>query len=147
MIRTHLLFGGRHAGAAVLRSLVSQAEARHLLVSQSEKRVVLAFGNLDCSREFALGDGSVGVVMEFGWIVLAVGVVIYAFVSDSSKGHAAIILEGLPRPQPFFQLLRKHRRISCGLESFLRHLAGSLVIAMAVGASANKNRSDHKRAR
>ena len=83
--------------------------------------------------------------MEFGRVVFAVGVIKDPFLGNSRKRHPSVILDRLPRAQAFFQLLRKHRRVPGGLERFLRHLAGGLMIAVAVGTPADKNGSDHQR--
>src|SRR5438105_6918529 len=145
MIRRYLFFGGRQAGAAILRFLMTETQARNLRVSEAEKRVVVAFGNLDRSGELALDNCSVRVVLKFGGIILAVRVVVDSLIRDPRERDACIVLQGLPRPQAFFDLLGKHRGIARLLERFLRHLPGDLVISVAVRAPADKHGSDGER--
>ena len=145
MIRRHFFFGGRQAGAAILRFLMTETQARNLRVSETEKRVVVAFGNLDRSGELALDNCSVRVVLKFGGIILAVRVVVDSLIRDPRERDACIVLQGLPRPQAFFDLLGKHRGIARRLERFLRHLPGDLVISVAVRAPADKHGSDGER--
>src|SRR5947209_1810402 len=106
MVRTHLLFGGRHSSTAVLRSLMTKAKPRYLLIGKTKQRVVLAFGDLHSGRQLALGHCAVGVVVEFRRIVFAVGVIEDSLVGNAREGNAGIVLYRFPRLQAFFQLLR-----------------------------------------
>src|SRR5437879_12794228 len=110
MIRRDFVFGGRQAGAAILRFLMTETQARNLRVSEAEKRDVVAFGNLDRSGELALDNCSVRVVLKFGGIILAVRVVVDSLIRDPRGRDACLGLHGLPRPTPLLYLRRTHRR-------------------------------------
>ena len=85
-------------------------------------------------------------MLKFGGIIFAVRVVKNPLIGDGGKWHECIILERLPGAQSFLDLLGKHGRIARCFESFLRHLAGNLVIAVAVRAASDENGSDDERA-
>src|SRR5438445_7631535 len=97
MVWTHLLFGGRHSSAAVLRSLMTKAKPGHLLVSEAKQRVVLAFGDLNSGRQLAFGHCAVRVVVEFRGIVFAIGVIIDSLVGNARERDAGVVLYWLPR--------------------------------------------------
>ena len=83
--------------------------------------------------------------MKFGRVKFSVCIIKNPLVGDGRERHEGIILYRLPGVQSFFDLFGKHGRVARRFESLLRHLPGNLVIAVAVGATSDKDGSNDER--
>ena len=126
---------------------MAESQARDLLIGQAKPRVVITLGNFNLRRQRTFYQGIVNVVAKLRGIIFAVRIIENSLVCNRRKGDTTIILEDLPWPQAFFDLLRKHIGIPSSLERFLCHLACDLMIAVAIGTSTDEDGSDDERAR
>ena len=74
------------------------------------------------------------------------GVVVDAFLGDAGEGDAGVDLERRPGHEAGGDLVGEHLGIGCGVEDFLRHDSGGLVVAVAVGDVASEDGGDDERA-
>ena len=127
------------AGAAVLGFLLAQALAAELDVRAAEGGVIGAFMDGDGGGGHGVGPLAGNVVVEAHRSPLAGGVVVHALGGDGEGRHAGIDLERRPGEQAGLDLIGKDFGVSGGLEDFLRHFAGDLVLAVAVGDAADED--------
>ncbi len=136
---------GRRGGeAAVLRLLEAESLPRDLLEGACQQRVVVALGDHDARGQHPVDPLAADIVFEAKGIGLVVGVVPDLVVADGEGGHAGVVLQRLPRPQPFADLVREHVRIAGVLERLLRRLPRYLMLPVAVGGSAQEHGRDHQ---
>ena len=74
------------------------------------------------------------------------GVVVDAFFGDAGEGDAGVDLERRPGQEAGGDLVGEHLGVGCGVEDFLCHDSGGLVVAVAVGDVAGEDRGDDERA-
>ena len=131
--------GERDAGAAVLGFLLAEAFSSELDVGAAESGVIRAFGDGEVGGGHGVGPFAGDVVVEAYRRPLAGGVVVHSFGADGEGRHAGIDLERRPGEQAGLDLIGKDSGVPGGLEDFLRHFAGDLVLAVAVGDAADKD--------
>jgi hypothetical protein len=85
------------------------------------------------------------VVIEAHRRPLAGGVVIHSLWGDGEGGHAGIDFERRPGEEAGLDLIGKDGGVASRLEDFLRHFAGDLVLAMAVGDASDEDSGEDQR--
>ena len=125
-----------HGGAAVLRFLIAESDARNGHRAVTKKRIVVADRNGDGSRRKAVDHRAMNVVAKADRAVMAGCVVEDALGSYTRERHARVHFQRSPGKKPGGDLVGKYVGIGGCVESFLSHLARGLVVAVTVGNGA-----------
>ena len=131
--------------AAILRLLLAPSLTRNLLIAAPQHRVKPAHLHHNVGRRRGRAPLAGDVILEPRRSPFTRRVVEHFSVFDRRKRNHRINSQRMPGLQSVFQLLWKNLGVAGRIENLLRNLAGDLVLAVAVGNTANKSRNDQLR--